>query len=58
MADIQMRNLVKTYPGQHERATDDVSLDVAGEFIVLLAPSGCGKATLLRMTKLGLDTAA
>ena len=50
MADITIQNLVKTYPGSTERATDDVSLDVAdGEFMVLLGPSGCGKTTLLRM---------
>jgi multiple sugar transport system ATP-binding protein len=50
MADIRIANLVKTYPGGTERATDDVSLDVAdGSFTVLLGPSGCGKTTLLRM---------
>jgi multiple sugar transport system ATP-binding protein len=50
MAGIRLRNLVKLYPGQKSRATDDVSLDIAdGEFLVLLGPSGCGKTTLLRM---------
>jgi multiple sugar transport system ATP-binding protein len=50
MAEIRLRNLVKVYPGQKARATDDVSLDIAdGEFVVLLGPSGCGKTTLLRM---------
>ncbi|MFF6980186.1 ABC transporter ATP-binding protein [Streptomyces sp. NPDC008343] len=50
MTDVQLRNLVKTYPGSSTRATDEVSLDIAdGEFMVLLGPSGCGKTTLLRM---------
>lgn len=50
MADITISNLVKTYPGGTERATDDVSLHIAdGSFTVLLGPSGCGKTTLLRM---------
>ena len=55
MAEINMQNLVKTYRGGTERATDDVSLHVReGEFMVLLGPSGCGKTTLLRMIA-GLD---
>jgi multiple sugar transport system ATP-binding protein len=50
MSDVVIRNLVKTYPGGSERATDDVTLEIAdGEFMVLLGPSGCGKTTLLRM---------
>jgi multiple sugar transport system ATP-binding protein len=53
---ITVSNLVKTYPGQARRATDDVSLEVAdGEFLVLVGPSGCGKTTLLRMVA-GLET--
>jgi multiple sugar transport system ATP-binding protein len=50
MADISIDSLMKTYPGTHEPATNDVSLDIVdGEFMVLLGPSGCGKTTLLRM---------
>src|SRR4029453_9169702 len=50
MAEIEIRDLVKTYPGASYRATDSVSLTVAdGEFVVLVGPSGCGKTTLLRM---------
>ncbi|QIK73637.1 ABC transporter ATP-binding protein [Propioniciclava coleopterorum] len=49
MADIQINNLVKVYPGSTERANDDVSMTIAdGQFMVLLGPSGCGKTTLLR----------
>jgi multiple sugar transport system ATP-binding protein len=56
MADIVLRDLVKTYPGGDRRATDHVSLTVAdGEFVVLVGPSGCGKTTLLRMVA-GLET--
>ena len=56
MADIVIKELVKTYPGSTVRATDGVSLDVAdGEFVVLVGPSGCGKTTLLRMVA-GLET--
>jgi multiple sugar transport system ATP-binding protein len=56
MADIEIRDLVKVYPGAGERATDTVSLTVAdGEFVVLVGPSGCGKTTLLRMVA-GLET--
>jgi multiple sugar transport system ATP-binding protein len=55
MAEIDIRNLHKTYPGSTELATNDVSLHVdQGEFMVLLGPSGCGKTTLLRMVA-GLD---
>jgi multiple sugar transport system ATP-binding protein len=56
MAEVMLRNLVKTYPASARRATDGVSLEVAdGEFIVLVGPSGCGKTTLLRMVA-GLET--
>ncbi|MFI9604040.1 ABC transporter ATP-binding protein [Streptomyces sp. NPDC052043] len=50
MADISLRNIVKTYPGTERPATENISLEVAdGELLVLVGPSGCGKTTLLRM---------
>jgi len=55
VADVELRELVKTYPGASTRATDEVTLSIAdGEFMVLLGPSGCGKTTLLRAVA-GLD---
>ncbi|WP_062111884.1 sn-glycerol-3-phosphate import ATP-binding protein UgpC [Aureimonas sp. AU40] len=49
MAQIDIRNLRKSYGGA--KATLH-GIDIAfasGEFVVILGPSGCGKSTLLRM---------
>ena len=55
MAQIVVRDLVRTYPGAKHPATDSIDLTVGdGEFMVLLGPSGCGKTTLLRQIA-GLD---
>jgi spermidine/putrescine transport system ATP-binding protein len=45
---LEIRNLVKHYPGQ--RAVDGITLALeAGSFFSLLGPSGCGKTTTLRL---------
>ncbi|MEA2412508.1 MAG: osmoprotectant transport system ATP-binding protein [Thermoleophilaceae bacterium] len=49
-ADLELRNISKTYPGQDSAAVEELSLTVpAGEICVLVGPSGCGKTTLMRM---------
>jgi osmoprotectant transport system ATP-binding protein len=49
-ADLELRNVSKTYPGQESAAVEELSLTVpAGEICVLVGPSGCGKTTLMRM---------
>ncbi|HEY2585013.1 MAG TPA: sn-glycerol-3-phosphate ABC transporter ATP-binding protein UgpC [Tepidisphaeraceae bacterium] len=49
MAQVQLLDLTKVYPGGI-RAVDRVNLTIADrEFVVLVGPSGCGKTTTLRM---------
>ncbi|MDR1965795.1 MAG: sn-glycerol-3-phosphate ABC transporter ATP-binding protein UgpC [Synergistaceae bacterium] len=49
MANLSLRGINKTYPG-NVVAVDDFSLEIADkEFIVFVGPSGCGKSTTLRM---------
>ena len=49
MADVQLQELTKIYPGG-VRAVDRIDLTIADrEFVVLVGPSGCGKTTTLRM---------
>ncbi len=45
---VEVKNLVKTFPGGVQ-AVNDVSFTVEkGKFLTLLGPSGCGKTTTLR----------
>ena len=49
---ITVQSLTFTYPGETEKALDDISLTIqSGAFAVLCGPSGCGKSTLLRQLK-------
>ncbi len=49
MAEVQLENVAKVYPGG-VRAVDNLTLHIRdGEFVVLVGPSGCGKSTVLRM---------
>jgi len=55
MADLQLKGVSKTYPG-NIRAVASTSVEIEdGEFVILVGPSGCGKSTLLRMIA-GLET--
>jgi osmoprotectant transport system ATP-binding protein len=47
---IRLEDLSKVFPGQHEPAVDDLSMDIyEGEIVVLVGPSGCGKTTTMKM---------
>ena len=49
MARVELKDVVKTYPGK-VTAVHSFTLDIAdGEFVVFVGPSGCGKSTTLRM---------
>lgn len=49
MAELRVEHLQKTYAPGLRPAVDDVSFVIAaGEIVVLLGPSGCGKKTTLR----------
>jgi multiple sugar transport system ATP-binding protein len=56
MAELELRNVSKSFPGG-VRAVRELSLRIAdGEFVILVGPSGCGKSTILRMIA-GLEEA-
>ncbi len=56
MAQVSLKNVVKTFDGG-VTAVNNVSFGVNNkEFVVLVGPSGCGKSTTLRLIA-GLETA-
>ncbi len=49
MSNINLKQIRKSYDGQHD-VLAGIDLTIRdGEFVVLVGPSGCGKSTLLRM---------
>jgi len=55
-ASLELRKVVKRYPGADENAVDELSLEVpAGDICVLVGPSGCGKTTAMRMVNRMID---
>ncbi len=49
MARVELRSVVKIYPGGIEAVKDADLVVNDKEFVVLVGPSGCGKSTTLRM---------
>ena len=48
--EIELKDVVKKYPGQKNAAVGGLSLTVpAGEVVMFIGPSGCGKTTSLKM---------
>ena len=55
-ASLELRDVVKRYPGADENAVDERSLEVpAVQICVLVGPSGCGKTTAMRMVNRMID---
>ena len=49
-AAIRLEMVTKRYPGRRSPAVDELSLDVpAGQIVVMVGPSACGKTTTLRL---------
>ncbi len=49
-AKIRLENLSKRFPGQHEAAVDDLTMNIPeGEIIIFVGPSGCGKTTTMKL---------
>ena len=55
MANVELKQVVKSYDGKPQ-VIHGIDLEIRhGEFVVFVGPSGCGKSTLLRMIA-GLET--
>lgn len=55
-ATLELKDLLKHYPGADAPAVDRLSLTVpAGEIAVFVGPSGCGKTTAMRMINRMID---
>lgn len=55
-ARLELRGLLKQYPGSDHPAVDHLTLEVpAGEICVFVGPSGCGKTTAMRMINRMID---
>lgn len=55
-ATLELKDLLKHYPGADAPAVDRLSLTVpAGEICVFVGPSGCGKTTAMRMINRMID---
>lgn len=55
MANVELKQVVKSYDGKTQ-VIHGIDLEIKhGEFVVFVGPSGCGKSTLLRMIA-GLET--
>jgi len=53
---IELDDVVKVFPGMEKPAVDHVSLSIgAGETVVLLGSSGCGKSTTLKLINRLID---
>lgn len=50
MTRLELKNIVKKYPGTNEASVKDFNLVVEpGEMVAFLGPSGCGKTTTLKI---------
>jgi iron(III) transport system ATP-binding protein len=57
MTTLEVRNLIKQFPGSQYSAVNDISFELGeDEILTLVGPSGCGKTTTLRLIA-GLERA-